>query len=133
MMRPETQEMKLRIWEERVIDCRSSGKSVRNWCKEHSIDYSTYFRWEKQVLETSRTKAGNKVAFLEQAISRKKNEAAKILNDIAGLAEGADGKKERMISFRVNDTVFSVPENVPTAFLIRLLEAASLADRHTAK
>lgn len=133
MMRPETQEMKLRIWEERVIDCRSSGKSVRNWCKEHNIDYSTYFRWEKQVLETSMTKAGNKVAFLEQAISKKQNEAAKIQNDTIVSPEGADDKKERMVSFRANDMVFSVPENVPTAFLTRLLEAASQADRHTAK
>ncbi len=36
-------------WEERVKDCRSSGRSVKEWCKVKGIGYQTYYRWEREV------------------------------------------------------------------------------------
>ena len=38
------------IWKQRIIECRSSGKSVREWCKEHGLDFTTYYRWERKIL-----------------------------------------------------------------------------------
>ena len=29
---------KMPIWKQRIIECRSSGKSVKEWCKEHGMD-----------------------------------------------------------------------------------------------
>ena len=39
---------KLEHWKMQIIDCRSSGMSVRGWCAEHNISTKTYYRWEKE-------------------------------------------------------------------------------------
>ncbi len=36
-------------WEERVKECRGSGRSVKEWCEEKGIRYQTYYRWEREV------------------------------------------------------------------------------------
>ena len=41
---------KLRRWSEMVGECRSSRTTVKQWCKEHGITLSTYYRWEREVL-----------------------------------------------------------------------------------
>lgn len=50
-------EVQLREWKERVAECRSSGKTVVQWCKEAGIATVTYYRWEREVLE----KAGSEL------------------------------------------------------------------------
>ena len=42
---------KLLEWKEYVVNCRSSGKSVRAWCEENGVGYKTYYRWEREVLK----------------------------------------------------------------------------------
>lgn len=38
-------EAKLQEWQEKIMDCRSRGITVNQWCQEHRIkDYSTYYR-----------------------------------------------------------------------------------------
>lgn len=41
---------RLAEWKEKVALCRSSGMSVRGWCREQGIAYKTYYYWEKEVL-----------------------------------------------------------------------------------
>lgn len=53
------QELKLAArmqeWSTRIAECRSSGMSVRAWCKEQGIAIQTYYRWEKRfVTEATR-------------------------------------------------------------------------------
>ena len=38
-------------WSERIVECRSSGKSVRAWCNEQGISVQTYYWWEKRFVE----------------------------------------------------------------------------------
>ena len=45
---------KLRRWSEMVGDCRSSRTTVKQWCKEHGITPSTYYRWEREVLSKAK-------------------------------------------------------------------------------
>ena len=40
---------KLRQWTELICDCKASGKSVTEWCAEHSINVKTYYYWQKRV------------------------------------------------------------------------------------
>ena len=51
------QELKLgarmQEWSERIAECRSSGMSVRGWCREQGIPVQTYYRWEKRFIETA--------------------------------------------------------------------------------
>ncbi|MFR8411218.1 MAG: IS66 family insertion sequence element accessory protein TnpA, partial [Butyricicoccus sp.] len=37
---------KLQEWSARIQNCRSSGLSVRAWCRQEGINASTYYRWE---------------------------------------------------------------------------------------
>ncbi len=39
----------LQIWCDRVRECRSSGKSVAEWCKANGVNIKTYYYWQKQV------------------------------------------------------------------------------------
>ena len=53
------QELKLAArmqeWSTRIAECRSSGMSVRAWCKGQGIAIQTYYRWEKRfVTEATR-------------------------------------------------------------------------------
>jgi hypothetical protein len=32
-------------WRDKVAECRSSGMSATDWCKEHGIKYSLYVNW----------------------------------------------------------------------------------------
>ena len=41
---------KLQEWEARTRDCRSSGKTVTEWCLENGISAKTYYRWEQNSL-----------------------------------------------------------------------------------
>ena len=47
-------EAKLLEWKERVADCRSSGMSVKPWCREIGCSPKTYYRWEQEILEKVR-------------------------------------------------------------------------------
>ena len=46
---------KLEHWKMQIIDCRSSGMSVRGWCAEHNISAKTYYRREKEILSSAAT------------------------------------------------------------------------------
>ena len=41
---------KLQEWTARIQDCRSSGLSVRAWCRQEGINAATYYRWERELL-----------------------------------------------------------------------------------
>ena len=41
---------KLQEWSARIQNCRSSGLSVRAWCRQEGINASTYYRWERELL-----------------------------------------------------------------------------------
>lgn len=45
---------KLALWAERVNACRSSGQTVKDWCKESGIREQTYYRWQKRLFEMAR-------------------------------------------------------------------------------
>lgn len=41
---------RLQEWSLAVQDCRSSGLSVRQWCRQKRITTTTYYRWERELL-----------------------------------------------------------------------------------
>ena len=43
----------LQEWVAAIQDCRSSGLSVRKWCRQREISPSTYYRWEREVLSAA--------------------------------------------------------------------------------
>ena len=41
---------RLQEWAVAIQDCRSSGLSVRQWCRERGTTPTTYYRWERELL-----------------------------------------------------------------------------------
>ena len=39
----------LQLWRGRVMECRTSGKSVAVWCADNGINIKTYYYWQKKV------------------------------------------------------------------------------------
>ena len=44
----------LALWSERVRECRESGQKVSQWCAEHEIAVSTYYKWQKRLYKIAR-------------------------------------------------------------------------------
>ena len=111
---------KMPIWKQRIIECRSSGMSVKEWCKERGLDFTTYYRWERKIL-TSIIPAED-VPGLPSP-----NLPAAPQNAVVKVELAAEPEDETTIRFSVNGYNFCVPANVSTTFLSRLLEATKHA------
>ena len=48
-LRAYNEQNKLAQWVQIVSECRDSGMSVRQWCQEHGINISSYYRWQRKV------------------------------------------------------------------------------------
>ena len=110
------------VWKQRIIECRSSGKSVKEWCKEHGLDFTTYYRWERKIL-TSIIPAEDVPGLPSPnlpAVPAPQNAVVKV--ELA-----AEPEDETTIRFSVNGYNFCVPANVSSTFLTRLLEATKHA------
>ena len=49
---------KVQEWGLAIQDCRSSGLSVREWCRQRGVTPTTYYRWEREILSGIRRKDG---------------------------------------------------------------------------
>ena len=106
------------IWKQRIIECRSSGKSVKEWCKEHNLDFTTYYRWERKILASMIPPEDI------PALSTGTNPSLPASpNSIVKVELTSNPEEEDIIRFSVNGFEFSVPSTVSSAFLTRLLEA----------
>ena len=39
-------------WRQRIIDCQSSGKSIKVWCRENGIATSSYYHYLRKIRES---------------------------------------------------------------------------------
>ena len=53
---------KLQEWSARIQDCRSSGQSVRAWCRQEGVNAATYYRWERELLASAETASCSSVS-----------------------------------------------------------------------
>ena len=54
---------KLAQWAQTVAQCRDSGLSVRQWCQEHGVNVSSYYKWQRKVYAAA--KAQRESRFVE--------------------------------------------------------------------
>ena len=47
---------RIQEWGLAIQECRSSGLSVREWCRQRGVTTTTYYRWEREVLSGIRRK-----------------------------------------------------------------------------
>lgn len=43
----------IQLWADRVSTCRSSNLTVREWCQQNGIAYSSYYHWQKKLFDTA--------------------------------------------------------------------------------
>ena len=110
------------IWKQRIIECRSSGKSVKEWCKERGLDFTTYYRWERKIL-TSIIPAEDVPGLPGPNLPS----VSAPQNSIAKVELASEPEEPETIHFSVNGFEFGVPANVSSTFLARLLEATKHA------
>lgn len=110
------------IWKQRIIECRSSGMSVKEWCKERGLDFTTYYRWERKIL-TSIIPAEDVPGLPSPNLPS----VPAPQNAVVKVELAAEPEDETTIRFSVNGYNFCVPANVSTTFLSRLLEATKHA------
>ena len=43
------EQAKLAQWAQVVAQCRESGLRVKQWCQEHGVNISSYYKWQRKV------------------------------------------------------------------------------------
>lgn len=42
-------DQRLSVWAQRIAERRSSGTSVKSWCRENGVSEKTYSYWQKRI------------------------------------------------------------------------------------
>ena len=58
---------KLAQWAQTVAQCRDSGLSVRQWCQEHNVNVSSYYKWQRKVYARAQTQRESQFAEITPA------------------------------------------------------------------
>ena len=40
---------KMAEWRIRIVECRNSGQTIKEWCKEKHICLKTYYKWQRII------------------------------------------------------------------------------------
>ena len=48
-------ELKHEEWSMSIQECRGSGLSVSEWCRQQGVTTTTYYRWERELLSVAET------------------------------------------------------------------------------
>ena len=115
------------IWKQRILECRSSGKSVKEWCKEQGLDFTTYYRWERKILAHIIPAENYPASDLPALPGSELPAVPKASNAIVKVELASEPDSQETIRFSVNGFDFCVQANVSLEFLTRLLEATKHA------
>lgn len=39
-------------WQQRILDCRNSGKSIKAWCRKKGVATSSYYHYLRKIRES---------------------------------------------------------------------------------
>ena len=77
------QQRKLSEWAERVSACRSSGQSVKTWCRENGVSEQTYYMWQRRLYELAQD--GQENRFTEITPQRMSNNSIAVTMQIGSV------------------------------------------------
>lgn len=49
----------LEEWKQRIMACRASGLTVREWCSQNAVSASSFYRWEREAFGSLEKGPGN--------------------------------------------------------------------------
>lgn len=58
---------KLALWADRVSLCRSSGLSVKAWCRENGVNEQTYYKWQRKLFTMAQAQQKSQFAEITPA------------------------------------------------------------------
>ena len=67
----------LELWQERIRECRGSGKTVSAWCEEQGISEKTYYYWHRKLMKLQ-NQTGEVVSSAFYEISRNLRNTAEV-------------------------------------------------------
>ena len=53
---------KMALWAQRVSECRSSGLSIKSWCRENGLCEQTYYKWQRALFQQARSQYESRFA-----------------------------------------------------------------------
>ncbi len=128
-----TTEIRYQQWVQVIQDWSNSGLSKREYCRQNGIDEKKLYYYQRRIRciiasqreQQALPESGS--GFLPVAISagHESGRPQIVKLRFSGMAQ-ADST---LVSFSVNGMKFSVPDNIPSPFLAKLLEAASHGTR----
>ena len=107
---------KIKEWEERVFQCRDSGLSVKEWCRQNRISESTYFYWQREVWDKKKNelqqtgtpeKGIRRIRFAEVSIERNEDE-----------------RKGNRIEIEHNGWIIRIENDITPELLIQIIQMA---------
>lgn len=64
---------RLEKWTSRIMACRSSGMTIRAWCRENQVPEKSFYYWQRQLFDAvSRQKNPGQPAFAENTLPQPK-------------------------------------------------------------
>ena len=124
-----TVEIRYQQWVQVIQDWSNSGLSKRDYCQQNGIDEKKLYYYQRRIRSIIASQREQQ-AFPEGgsdlspvAISAGHESGRPQIVKL--LFSGMEQANSTLVSFSVNGMNFSVPENIPSSFLAKLLEAAS--------
>lgn len=131
----------LEVWKQRIMTCRASGLSVREWCSQNAWSTSTYYRWEREAFGSLEKEPGDsgdlctavapvsRQALVELPISGPSVPVSPTAEAEALAKETASDQAFRPVAIlRVGDTELSLTNEVSNKLMRQIKELLSHAE-----
>lgn len=131
----------LEVWKQRIMACRTSGLSVKEWCSQNSWSTSTYYRWEREAFGSLEKEPGDsgdlctavapvsRQALVELQISGPSVPVSPAAEAEAPANETALAQAFRPVAIlRVGDTELSLTNEVSNKLMRQIKELLSHAE-----
>lgn len=119
--------VKLTEWRKRVVDCRTSGIPVKDWCKQHRVSVKTFYKWEKLVVAAAAENVEEYTAVISQTQIASESTECQLIRiepDQLPAPEGGKIPREKII-VRLGDASAELPAGTSINAVAELLKAVS--------
>lgn len=99
-------DIKTKLWIERIQSCKTSGMTVRKWCEENKICEQTYYKWLKKL----------KTIAIE-------NNLVEVPRFVPVPADSVISSKKEMIIITKGDIHIEVPDNIEETILLGMVKS----------
>ncbi len=128
-----TAEIRYGQWVQVIQDWSNSGLTKRDYCREKGIDEKQFYYYQRRIhsliavqVEQQALPDENSSVVLNSAVTDRQTSRPQI---VKLQLPGMTSRNSSMICFSMNGIDLAVPENIPTFFLAKILEAASHGSR----